>query len=500
MIGLGRARRVVTASSAIVAILVAVTVATRAPEALREALWADEVASARVITVERDRTALTWIRRESSPPGWFFLGRVVHRLGVSSMEAIRLLSVVFSAGLTALVFVYARRLLTVWGAALAALLVAVGYQFVLHGKELRAYALLAFAAAAFPLVLEAAVARASGRRLAALAVLTAVGAMTHYFFLFVVLTGLVWLWLLARTESRLRITAGIAAGLIPLAAWLPITLFQAGNVNRYFPPFRSGWVIDLYSNLFASGRAWSDLGTVGRLTVLVLVLVGALALARRAEGRLCALLAVVPVAVTALIWALGLHIFTTRNLIVVGPFAAIAIAAAVTSLVPKPAVAVLTVALVGLVAWTYWVDRTLGRTPYDDVSEALVELGWTRADPIVLFAPYPQSIPIGWYLPDHPRLALAEPGAEECRALYVVAANRGGHDWLASNEDAVRTRLEFPSYGFRLEGSRRSLGVVVAHVWSGGRLSGAVADGGLPFRPLNRLPACLAPWTRRAGD
>ena len=66
---------------------------------------------------------------------------------LASFGAVRLLSVLFSAVLVALVVIYARRFLELWAAALAGLLVTVGFQFVLHGKELRPYALLLLAIA-----------------------------------------------------------------------------------------------------------------------------------------------------------------------------------------------------------------------------------------------------------------------------------------------------------------------------------------------------------------
>ena len=66
---------------AVIAALVVLTVAVRAPDAIGESLWGDEVRSARVITAPTVRSSLAWIRAESSPPLWFMIGRATHGLG-----------------------------------------------------------------------------------------------------------------------------------------------------------------------------------------------------------------------------------------------------------------------------------------------------------------------------------------------------------------------------------------------------------------------------------
>ena len=63
---------------------------------------------------------------------------------------------------------------------------------------------------------------------------------------------------------------------------------------------------------------------------------GAACLWRRRDGRLCALLALLPVVLSSAMWAGGARIVDTRNLIVVAPFAAIALAAAVAAIPSRP--------------------------------------------------------------------------------------------------------------------------------------------------------------------
>ncbi len=497
---------------AVIAVLVLVTVAVRAPDAVGESFWADEVASGHVVLAPTARSAVRLIRRESSPPVWFFVARTTHRVGdelaslsstfkpLASFGAIRMLSVLFSAALVAVVVIYARRLLPLWAAGLAGLLVALGFQFVLHGKELRPYALLTLLAAALPLVLEWAAARPGRWRLAAFAAFVAVGSMTHYFFLLPLFTGLVWLWLLPHGRSvRLRVTAAAAVGLLPLLVWLPIVLYQASRVNEYFPPFGLWRTTDVYSIFFASGAVWEEGPDLRlRLVFLGVVLAGAAMLARRAEGRLCALLVVVPWLVTALVWLAGLRIFDTRNLLVVAPFAAIALAALVAAIPVRPLAYAAGAGLAALAVWAYWIDRDLGRTPYNDIDAALVELGWTAGMPLVVHARYPQTRPLSWHLPGHPYVRLSQPGDGECARAFVVAEGTEGREWLAGHEDAIVEQRRFPWYGSQPAAERRGPDVAVAELESSAELlEDALADGAFVLQPRGqRQSPCLEPRVR----
>ena len=497
----------------VIVALVVLTIAVRAPDAVGESLWADEVGSGHIITVPTASDALQRIRRESSPPLWFFLARVAHKAGsqlastsaglkpLSSMGAVRLLSVLFSAGLVALVVLYARRLMPLWTAALAGLLVALGFQFVLHGKELRAYALLLLLAAAFPLLFEWVVGRPRGRGLAALGVLVAVGSMTHYFFLLPLFTGLLWLWLTPHARgTRLRTTAAVGAGLVPILVWLPTVLDQAGRVNEYFPAFGLRRTLNVYSMFFAGPEVWEGHlpGFPARLALLVAVFAGAGVLARRAEGRLCALLVVVPWALTTVVWLGGLRVFTTRNLLVLAPFAAIALAALVGAIPRRPLAYAAGAGLATLAVWSYWLDRDLGRTPYDDIDAALVEMGWTPESPLIMFARYPQTRPLSWHLPGHPFIRLSDPGPGRCERVYVVAEGADGRAWLHTHRDLIRAQREFPWYGSRLAATRTEPDVAVAElVFSHAMLEEGQEAGAFLLQTRGRRQApCLAPTAR----
>ena len=493
---------------AVLAILVVLTIAVRTPDAINEALWGDEVRSGRVITAPTVRSSLAWVRLESSPPLWSLFGRTVHETGsalaalspafdpLTSVVAVRLFSVLFSAGTIILIVLYARRFLPLWSAALAGLIAALGHQFILHGKELRAYALLMLFAAAFPFVWEWAVGRPERRRLLGLAAFVAAGSMTHYFFLLPLFTGLLWLWLTPHDRSaRLRTTAAVAVGLVPLLAWTPVILFQAGRVSEYFPAFGIRRMLNVYSTFFASDSVWQGEGPgyEARLGLLAAVLAGAVVLIRRAESRLCALLVVVPWLVTSLVWLAGLRIFDTRNLLVVAPFAAIALAALVAAIPVRPLAYAAGIGLAGLVVWSYSIDRTLGRTPYDDIGAAVAELGWTPESPLVVHARYPKAGRIAWNLPGHPLFRVMQPGTGECEAIFVVAESDDGRAWLRSQEALVEEQREFPFYGSELAEPRRTPNVAVARLtFSPDALADAYADGAfmIQTRGERRAP-CL---------
>ena len=172
--------------------------------ALRLPLWWDEVASARAFTAPGLAGMLAQVRRtEATPPGWYLLCWVLHRAGVAltghgsllaSERGLRILSIGCSAATAALVVVYAARMLPLWAAGLAGCFAALGDQFLEHGSELRAYALLTLACVVFALAFDAASRHPDRWRLFGLAGSTLVGASTHYFFLTVVAAGAAWVW------------------------------------------------------------------------------------------------------------------------------------------------------------------------------------------------------------------------------------------------------------------------------------------------------------------
>src|SRR5437764_4358310 len=188
-------------------------IAVRLPGISTQALWQDEVASARIITEPTLPRLLARVARtESTPPLWYALGWLAHRAG-TPVPDVRMLSVVAGAAVAALVVDLARRVVGLPFAALAGLLAAFGSQLVTHGRELRAYELLALLSIVLARLVLAEVEAPSRRHEVALVAVVAAGGLTHYFFVFSVLAVLGWLWLdPAVRAARRRSSAALLLG------------------------------------------------------------------------------------------------------------------------------------------------------------------------------------------------------------------------------------------------------------------------------------------------
>jgi mannosyltransferase len=434
----------------VVALLVAVlAAAVRVVPAVDYPLWQDEVASARIIVEPTLGDALERVEEtESTPPAWYALAWLLHEAG-APVEAMRGISVVASVLLAGLLVPYGRRFLPLWGAATAGLLVALGGQLVSRGFELRAYALYALLALVFAWLLERAVERPRGGRLAALALCTALGLLTHYFFALVAIAGLLWLWTRWQLRAvRLRVSAATALGLVPFLAWAPFFWTQLQNQ-------RFSWIGDFnllkaaasYSALFWSAgplyvRDQVQLGVweaLARLAVFAVVAAGSVALARASErGRLVAFLATVPVALAALLWLVGAEVFTSRNLLAVAPFAALACAGLLAAL-PRPVALAGAAAALAVAVGGFLREQDFEPPPYERLADALVAEGWRPGDPIAisggahelpaLGSSYGLRSPVGWYLPGHPELVLPPPeGAEPCERAFTITPGVGADE------------------------------------------------------------------------
>jgi uncharacterized membrane protein len=416
----------------------ALAIAVRAIPAVGYPLWQDEVASARIMQASTAGGALDRIAQtESTPPLWYLLAWLVHRTGLP-VEAARAIGVATGALLAGLLVLYARRLLPLWAATLAGLTTALAGPLVLRGAELRAYSLYACLALAFAWLLERAAERPRRGRLAALAATTAAGLLTHYFFAFVVVAGLVWLWT-SRSGRAARKPVSIATvvGVVPFLVWAPSLGEQVEN-QRYswISAFSLSKALAVYSafgwnpgSLYVGSLV--ELGAreaALRTAVFVLVVAGCVALWRLgSRGRLAALLAVGPVLLAALLWIGGENLFTSRNVLASAPFAALALAALAASLPGRwswmAGVVLLVLVVGGLVR-----ERQLAPPPYDRAAAALVSLGWRDGDglailpdrdrPSYLGSAYAFRGPIGWYLPGHPQLTLSR--RRSCERAFAV--------------------------------------------------------------------------------
>ena len=391
------------------------------PRAVDYAFWQDEVGSARVIVRPGLGSMLhAVVNTENHPPGFYALGWMLSRLAVPVVWD-RTISVIAASALSGLVVVYARGLVPLPGAALAGLITALGWQFWGHGWELRPYSLFALACLVFVLALERAAERPTGWRLAFLGGAVAAGSMTHYFFLFTVCGGVLWVFLRKEHAARLLLSMGL--GLIPLLVWLPALYKQIDHgAFQTNPDFRVRSAIDVYGALLVRGEVDLPLA----VALLALVLLGALRLSRHSEtGRLCALSAIVPVAITLAVWLAGPDIYVVKNLVGAAPFAAVAIPAALYALPrPLPIAAVLSAAALVIAGYLDKDGRVV--PPYDRVATVLVHEGWHEQDPILLFGPPYQFLhPLDWYLPGRDRLELARWNGKPCTRVFVISV--GGH-------------------------------------------------------------------------
>jgi MFS family permease len=395
----------------------AVAAAARLPAVWHNALSQDEVASARILGEPTLVHALhRVVRTESTPPLWYALAWLVHRAGTPIVDT-RLLSVALGAALAATVYSLAAELLPRSGALVAAGFVAVGYEPVYHGAELRAYELLALLAALLGLVLV--------RRQVGLALGATVwaGLLTHYFFVYAVATALIWLWLDPGARPvRRRATLSIAAGAALAAPWLPAFFVQL-RADRFWwiERFSAHTVIVTPLRLFMPFR---DQSVALAVLALAAVAAGCVLLRSSPSGRLVAALGVGPLAIAATVWAGGERNYAVRNLIETAPFLAVAGAAVLTAL-PRPVALAAGAAAVAAVAATAVPQATL-LPPYARVARALVAEGWRASDPIAVFGNFFSfRAPLEWYLPHNPLLDVSHPTEQACSALFVIVREAG---------------------------------------------------------------------------
>jgi hypothetical protein len=389
--------------------------------ALHYAFWQDEVTSARIMLERTPVGVLHHVARtESTPPLFYVLGWLVRSAG-APVQDVRVVSALAGALLAGATVVLARRLVPLWASALAGLAVALGYQFVFHGRELRAYELDALLTVALALAALSFVDRPERRNAVVLALVVAAGGLTNYFFVLSVAAVLLWAW---RSRARRQLTLAIVAGLVPFAAWTPVLAFQYRHHRfSFIGPFRLHAVLMSYWSLFARAEPHTTvLHEVAPLVAGAAVLAGCFVLARRsAAGRLCALLAVAPLLAAAVVWLAGPRIFDTRNLVGVGPFAAIAVAALIASL-PRPAGVAAACAGAALLVFGFVLGQRQPPVAYDRIARDLASEGWQRSDPIVLHGNfYAFRSPLEWYLPQQPALTLGVPRRGSCPHVFVIS-------------------------------------------------------------------------------
>jgi hypothetical protein len=437
----------------LVVFIAAVAVAVRAPPAFDYALWQDEVFSLRAVDESSPVGMLRHVvRAESTPPLWYALAWLWRQLGAGA-ETLRLISVACGALLSVGTVLAGRRFLTLWGAGLAGLLIALGWQPLMHGWEIRSYELFALLCLVFVVALEWTAGAPSRARLVALAGIEAAGTLTHYFFLFTVLAGVIWICLGALPRATVRrLLVWLGVGMIPLAVWSPAAWHQyrAGRFS-FIGPFDGREVVFAYAHEFVRGLPHGTMGWLVAVLVSAAVFGGCWRLGGISNnGRLYALAAVVPVGAAALLWLAGAHIFLARNLIGAAPFAALALGALVDAF-PRRMVIPVTAAASALVLASYTQAREPAPPAYDAVAKTLVAQGWTKGTPIVLFGSlYDYLHPLGWYLPDGDSLAKGRFLASPCETVFIVSAGGRAHALVRRAQVSTRVgRIEVGRLAWR---------------------------------------------------
>jgi uncharacterized membrane protein len=421
-------RRPIAVASLAVGVLAA---AVRIPRVWSDSLWQDEVASARILREPTFASVLHRVARtESTPPLWYALGWLLHAAGTPIVD-VRLVSVAAGAATAALVVMLARRVLPLRLAVVAGLLAALGHEFLVHGHELRAYALLTLLSAVFALLLARTTAPLRRRDLVALAACTAAGLLTHYFFCFTVAAGLAWIVLEPSLRGRRRAPlAAVAAGMAVTLPWLPDALTQY-HQDRFWwiGRFRLRPVVDTPLRLFTPAIRPIPLLVVCGVVFATLCVFGAIRLARTsAVGRLFVALGLGPLLLAALVWAAGVRIFALRNLVEIGPFVAVLAAASVAYLPQRARLTAAVAVATALAAGFFTFGTKPDAVPFGNIARVLVREGWGRRDPIAVFGGqngfFSFRSPLEWYLPRQPELTLGRTTATPCDTVFAVVHSR----------------------------------------------------------------------------
>jgi len=174
------------------------------------------------------------VRHDSAPPLSYVLDHVATALS-SSPSLLRLPSALAGAAAIPVAAALGRRLGGDAAGLGAAAVCAALPSLVIPSRDARMYALAATLVMTFALVLWRALERPDRGRLAGLAAVTAAALLTHYLDAVAVVATLAAAALVLRERGAWpRVLAGVAAGAVPLAAWLPLAHAQADHAGQPF--------------------------------------------------------------------------------------------------------------------------------------------------------------------------------------------------------------------------------------------------------------------------
>jgi 4-amino-4-deoxy-L-arabinose transferase-like glycosyltransferase len=174
------------------------------------------------------------VRHDSAPPLSYVLDHLATAVS-SSPSLLRLPSALAGAAAVPVAAALGRRLGGDAAGLGAAAVCAILPSLLIPAREARMYAMAATLVMAFALVLWRALERPDRGRLAVLATVTAAALLTHYLDAVAVIATVVAAALVLPERRDLRrALAAVAAGSVPLAAWLPLATSQAGHAGQPF--------------------------------------------------------------------------------------------------------------------------------------------------------------------------------------------------------------------------------------------------------------------------
>jgi mannosyltransferase len=432
-------RRHTAAGAAAALLLVAVAAALRFVGLAKQGFWYDEANTAYLVSLG-PRSMLDVVpQTELTPPLYYVVAWVWVRVFGSGEAGLRSLSAL--AGILTVPVMYAigRQLATHRAGLIAGALGATSPLLVWYSQEARSYALFALLSATSFLFFLRAWKEGGWADLLCWGAASALATATHYFSAFVVVPEAVLLVATRRREALIAVaaSAAVAIGLAPLA------LHQLST-------HRSAWIAGIPLSLRLRQLGEQFLAgfqpTRGLLVTAGIGLVtGAVLLVHDPPARRSAALVVIVVgcalALPFCFAALGADEVVTRNLIVVWPLLAVALAVGLAA--PRPAAVGLAATALVCASWVVAdvrVDRDVA-LQRPDWRRVLRVLGPASATRLLVLEHYPGQLPLRLYDPQIRRLRSSQ--SERTAEVDVIAARvpRGRACWWGSACNLSPARL-----------------------------------------------------------
>ncbi|HWE15047.1 MAG TPA: glycosyltransferase family 39 protein [Solirubrobacteraceae bacterium] len=419
---LGRRARRLRDDTAAVALLTLLAAAIRLPTLAEQSFWLDEGYTVRLVRMSFGGMLHTIPRTESTPPLYYVLAWAWTHVFGSSEFGLRSLSAVAGIATVPVAYAAARRLAGARAAVICGLLIAASPIMVWFSQEARAYALAALLSTVTVLCLVGWLLERRTRWLAGWAVAAALGLVTHYFLVFIVVGELAILWWRWRAQPDRRLAVATTAVVAVAIALVPLALAQRGTGHADYIAQGSltTRILQVPKQFLIGYASPAQVGTAVAATLLVLAgAVWPLVRNRAARRRAAIPLAVGlgAVVVPVLLAVVGIDFLDTRNLLPALPPLALAASigfAAAAPRLPRRAMALGLAAILLAVVVLVDLDPVYQR---DNWRGAALALGPSAAARAIVVTPGFGLTPLQAYLP---RLGpLARPAA--VREIDVVA-------------------------------------------------------------------------------